>query len=667
MRSAFFLALGGLLFVLGASSLALTGWLWFGDWPQEMKEVVDHQRSLGERGGHGGDPTLQDVLARDHVSLGGRWQAVIDPYGRGDLAGIAPRAMEPGHESDLAEFSFENGLELEVPGDWNSQDPRLVFYQGVVWYKRTFEHAPPAGHRTFLWFGAANYDAKVFVNGELVGHHVGGFTPFNWDVTDRLRPGENLLVVRVDNRMRDSDVPTPMTDWLNYGGITRDVLLVDVPETHVQAFEVGLDPEEPALVRARVQLAGPDRAGGAWLRIRELGIDQAIETDEEGRGEARIAASPERWSPASPTRYVVEVATSTRRDFVADPIGFRTIATRGEEILLNGEPIFLRGISIHSEATRARGRIRTRAQAEEILGLARELGCNFVRLAHYTHSQHMARVADELGLLVWEEIPVYWAVDFENEATLATAKSQMREMIERDRNRASVALWSIANETPEGEARNHFLRSLADHVRALDDTRLVTAALITDPRELAEFFIGYYVPALLGIERDEWIYPVHDPLFDVVDVPALNEYFGWYYSGGLAAVTPFTSFHARRVMLDHIDRIRIAHPGGKPFVISETGAGAKRGLHVPEERLAVFSEEYQALVYRKQTEFFERQSGLAGVSPWILKDFRSPLRMYQGVQDYWNLKGLVSDDGEKKLAFHVLREWYETRAAGDAL
>ncbi len=667
MKSTFVLLLGGALCVLGAAMLAFTGWVWFGDWPSEMKEIVDHQRSIGERGAHTGDPTLQDVYARDHVSLGGRWQAVIDPYGRGDLAGIAPRAVEPATPSDLAEFSFENGLELDVPGDWNSQDPRLVFYQGIVWYKRTFTHETPPGHRSFLWFGAANYEAAVYLNGELVGRHVGGFTPFNWDVTDRLREGENLLVVRVDNRMRDEDVPTPMTDWLNYGGLTRDVLVVDVPETHVQAFEVGLDPGEPGLIRARVRLAGPGRDGGARLRIRELGIDVGIETDAEGRGEVRLASTPERWSPASPRLYVVEVATRRWRDVVADPVGFRTIETRGDEIWLNGAPIFLRGISIHDEALHGEGRVHSRAQAAELLAHARDLGCNFVRLAHYTHPQHMTRLADELGLLVWAEIPVYWAVDFENEEPLAIAKLQMREMIERDRNRASVVLWSIANETPEGEARNRFLAALADHVRALDDTRLVTAALITDPRELAEFFVYDYLPALVGIERDEWVYPVHDPLYETVDVPALNEYFGWYYSGGMAAVTPFSSHHARRVMIDHIDRIRVGHPGSKPFVISETGAGAKAGMHADEADLAVFSEEYQALVYRKQVEFFENQAGLAGVSPWILKDFRAPLRMYQGVQDYRNLKGLVSDEGERKLAFDVLRDWYEGRAAAEAL
>ncbi len=654
MRARIATLLGLACLLVGLAALALTGYAWFGAWPAEVKEIVDYQRSVGERSSHATDPVIQNVDARRSASLAGSWEAVIDPFGRGELAGIAPRALEPGSPSDLAEFSFRNGLRLDVPGDWNSQDPRLVFYQGAIWYKRTFEHETAPGTRTFLWFGAANYDASVHLNGRLLGRHLGGFTPFNFEVTDRLRPGENLLVVRVDNRKAPDDVPTPLTDWHNYGGLTRDVLLVDVPETFVRDYEVRLDGEER--LRGWVQLEGPERAGGAVLRIPELGVELAVATDADGRGEFEATARPERWSPERPRLYDVEIQAG--RDRVADRIGFRTVATRGEEILLNGEPVFLRGISIHEEAPREQGRIHSREQAAEVLGWAKALGCNFVRLAHYPHARHMAKVADELGLLVWKEIPVYWTIDFGNERTLELAKAQMGGAIERDRNRASVILWGIANETPDTEARLAFLTALAEHVRALDPSRLVTAALLTAPADLASFMLTSYLPALLGFSRGEWIYPVRDPLADVLDVTALNEYFGWYYSGGLAAVTPFTSRHARRVMIDNMDRITIAQPRGKPFLISETGAGAKHGMHRPEDELAVFSEEYQALVYRRQIDMLRDQPGLAGMSPWILKDFRSPLRLYQGVQDHWNLKGLVADDGTRKQAFAVLRDFY---------
>ena len=192
--------LAGLAFCVGAGSLALTLYLWFGDWPAEMKAVVDYERSARENLGRAPEPLLQNPRGQQHLSLNGTWQAVIDPYSRGELGGIAPRAMEPRDPADLAEFSFENGLSLEVPGDWNTQARELVFYQGVVWYKRRFAAGPAPGTRSFLYFGAANYRASVYLNGLLVGEHEGGFTPFNFDVTDQLRSAENLLVVKVDNR-----------------------------------------------------------------------------------------------------------------------------------------------------------------------------------------------------------------------------------------------------------------------------------------------------------------------------------------------------------------------------------------------------------------------------------------------------------------------------------
>jgi beta-glucuronidase len=650
-----------LLFLLGIGSLALTLYLWFGDWPQTVKPMVDHYRSVGENLENPGDPLIVGALGRSGRDLGGTWQAVIDLYERGELGGIAPLAVEPGTPSDLAEFSFENGLTLEVPRDWNTQDPRLAFYQGVVWYKRTFDHAPMPGKRAFLYFGAVNYTAQVYLNGRLLGRHEGGFTPFNYEVTDALHSGENLLVVRVDNRMRVDDLPTPLTDWLNHGGITREVLLLDLPETFIREYEVRLGASGRDGIQGYVELEGGGAGQTVELEISELGIEESLTTNGEGRAEFAIDAAPQLWSPESPKLYRVRIESGA--DAVEEEIGFRHVEAKGSQVLLNGEPIFLRGISIHEEALHGQGRTRTREQAEELLRLALELGCNFVRLAHYPHNEHMARVADELGLLVWAEIPVYWAVDFGNEIALARARRQMGELITRDRNRASVIFWSVGNETPISPERQHFLGELAAHVRSLDASRLTTAAMHTPQSDLANFFVRSYIPAMFGLDWGDWTYRVTDPLAEIVDVPSLNEYFGWYYSGALGSAGPWSSHYARRVMIDNIPRITIERQTTKPFVLSELGAGALAGMHAPEEDLAVYTEEYQALVYRQQIEMFRGQEGLVGISPWILKDFRSPMRLYQGVQDYWNRKGLVSDEGQKKAAFGVLRDYYRELAA----
>jgi len=653
-----------LVFCVGVGGLGLTGYLWFGDWPREARATVDHLRSAREKLGRPPEPLLQDPRAREHTSLNGSWQAVIDPYARAELGGLAPRAIEPAHPADLAEFSFENGLTLEVPGDWNTQDPRLVFYQGVVWYKRTFEAAPEPGTRSYLYFGAANYAASIYVNGLLVGEHTGGFTPFNFDVTDLLRRGENLLVVKVDNRRAPEDIPTPMTDWHNYGGLTRDVLLVHVPATHIGSFELRLDGEPGDRIVGFVEVVGAERPVRVSVTIPELAVAVSAETDAKGRAALSISARPERWSPESPRLYHVEVAVG--EDRVAERVGFRSLRVADGEILLNDAPVFLRGIAIHDETLDGGGRAHSTAHAEATLALAKELGCNFVRLSHYPHPDAMARVADRLGLLVWAELPVYWNVAFEDPDTLALARRMFSELITRDRNRASVILWSLGNETPAGEARDRFFAALAAHVRAEDPSRLLTAALLTGGEALGPFLLRSYLPALLGFPPDEWEFRVDDGLERIVDVPAINQYFGWYYSGALGLMTPFGSEYARRVMLENMERIRFVTEGGKPLVVSELGAGAKAGLHAAPGELRVYSEEYQALVYRRQLAMLAKQPAVVGISPWILKDFRSPLRLYQGVQDYWNRKGLVSETGERKLAFGVLQAWYASRSDRDS-
>jgi beta-glucuronidase len=650
-------------FLLGLAGIALTAYLWFGDWPAETRELVDHYRSVAENTARPPEPLIGNVRGRQTTSLAGRWPAVIDLYSRAELGGMAPRGLAPEAPSDLGEFSFEDGLTLEVPGDWNTQDPRLVFYQGVVWYKREFELPPAAaGERTFLWFGAANYRASVYLNGQLVGGHEGGFTPFNYEVTDRLGEGMNLLVVKVDNRKGPEDVPTALTDWHNYGGLTRDVFALRTPASFIRNYSLELGGDGRIL--GSVELDGSPFPESVSVSLPELGASASAAPDAGGIARFELEATPERWSPESPRLYEVEVRAGD--DSVRDEIGFRSIEAAGSEILLNGEPIFLRGISIHEEAPHGEGRIHSREQAETLLGWARDLGCNFVRLAHYPHSEHMLRLADRLGLLVWGEVPVYWNVAFESPRARERTRRQLSELIARDRNRASVILWSIGNETPIGEARQAFMAEMADHVRTLDPTRLVTAALVTSPDSLARFFLGSYVPALMGLDFGSWVYTVGDPLAEIVDVPALNQYFGWYYSGALASLTPVSSHRARRVMIDHIDRIRIQPGTDKPLVMSELGAGARLGMRAPEAELAAYSEEYQALVYRKQIAMLREQPTLRGMSPWLLKDFRSPLRLYQGVQDYWNRKGLVDDEGRRKLAFEVLRDHYRERAGEDA-
>jgi beta-glucuronidase len=571
---------------------------------------------------------IQNASAREGLSLNGAWQTIVDPYESGyydyryqpQKDGGYAANQKPKSKSDLVEYDFDAAERLQVPGDWNTQRPELRLYEGTIWYKRDFDYAKKPGRRYFVWFGAANYDSIVWMNGTRVGEHVGGFSPFQFEVTNLLRDRGNFLVVKVDDQRHMEAIPTVMTDWWNYGGLTRSVKLIDVPETFVEDYSVQLVKGSQTRVQAWLKLNGPTRRLKVTVRIPEAEIEESAQADENGDASLEFDAHLSLWSPENPKLYQVEVAAGQSR--VDDRIGFRSIKTSGQTLLLNGKPLRLRGISIHAEAPFRAGRLYSEADARTLLGWAKEVDCNFVRLPHYPHDEVMTRLADEMGLLVWSEIPVYWTIQWENSATFQNALRQLEEMISRDKNRASVILWSMANETPRGDARLKFIGGLAQRARELDATRLITAALethYTDPHTIA----------------------VDDPLGEYLDVVSCNEYVGWY--DGLP---------------QKIDGIQWTMNYQKPFVISEFGADAQAGRHGDD--MTRFTEEYQANVYRRQVNMFRRIPFLTGTIAWVLVDFRSPRRPLAGIQDFYNRKGLFSDRGEPKEALYILRDYYRS-------
>jgi beta-glucuronidase len=574
---------------------------------------------------------LRFTGARAGQSLDGAWHVIVDPYDNGSLD-YRNHPRPNGYfldapakdKTELVEYDFARSPTLKVPGDWNTQRPELLYYEGTVWYERRFDAPARPGARQFVQFGAAAQRATVWLNGRRLGAHEGGFTPFTFEVTGQLRPRGNSLVVMVNNARRANALPAMNTDWWNYGGLTRGVRLVETPAVFIRDAWVQCAKGDARHLTAVVDVDGATLGTTVMVHIPELGQRVAFRTDAAGRATFTFEANPVLWSPEAPRLY--DVAITTGEDSVHDRIGFRTIETAGSEIRLNGRSIFLRGISLHEEALRRGGRATSRTDAEALLGLAKQLGCNFVRLAHYPHNEEMTRAADRMGLLVWSEIPVYWTIAWDDPGTLADARAQLGEEIARDANRASIILWSVGNETPVSEARTRFLRTLVADARAADPTRLLTAALehhATGPTE----------------QR------IDDPLGADLDVLGLNEYVGWY--DGLPAKCDTLSWTAA--------------DDKKPIVVSEFGADAKAGLH--GDALTRFSEEYQADLYRRQLAMLARVPAVRGMSPWILVDFRSPRRPLPGVQDGWNRKGLVANDGRKKKAFGVLRDAYRALAA----
>ena len=327
----------------------------------------------------------------------------------------------------------------------------------------------------------------------------------------------------------------------------------------------------------------------------------------------------ELWSPESPKLYRVVIRSSG--DKIEDQIGFRSVKAYGGTIFLNGKPIFLRGISMHEEAPMRGGRGLTAKDDQILLGWAKELGCNFVRLAHYPHNEEMIRLADKMGLLVLEEIPVYWRVDWKNPAVLENAEEQLRDVVARDQNRASVIFWSIGNETRNEPGRLEFMKSLAEYARQLDGSRMITAAMN------------------LIDKSDPQMRVLNDPLGEFLDVLALNEFLGW--DEGAPEDSDDTQW---KLEFD------------KPLIVSEFGGDALFGYR--GDAKTRWSEKYQANLFQHQIKMIQQMPSLVGLSPWVLMDFHSPRRLLAGVQDYHNRKGLVSDRGERKQAFYVLQKFY---------
>jgi beta-glucuronidase len=569
---------------------------------------------------------IANTEGRKTISLDGQWQTIVDPYESGyydyrylPSANGYFKDAKPKDKSDLIEYNFDTAESLHVPGDWNTQRESLLLYEGTIWYKKAFDYQRKENTRVFVYFGAANYVADVYLNGEKIGRHEGGFTPFNFEITRLVREKSNSLIVKVDDQRRRDAVPTLSTDWWNYGGLTRQVKLVETPDSFVQDYLVQLRKGSQNQINGWVRLNGNKLGQRVTVRIPEAGISKSFTADANGYCEVSFNADLTLWSPDNPKLYDVLIEAETDR--VQDQIGFRSIETRGTDILLNGRPIFLRGICIHEEAPFRGGRAYSREDALTLLGWAKELGANFVRLAHYPHNEIMLREADRLGIMVWSEIPVYWTILWENPATFENAQTQLSEMITRDKNRASVIVWSMANETPLGDARLSFLKKLVDHARSLDSTRLISAAMER-----------HYV--------DDKTQMIDDPLGEYLDVLGCNEYVGWY--DGLPEKT---------------DRLEWKTKYQKPLIMSEFGAEAPYGLH--GDPLTRWTEEYQENFYQHQVRMLKRIPFLRGTSPWILMDFRSPRRPLPGIQDFHNRKGLISDRGEKKKAFYVMQKYYQ--------
>ncbi len=574
---------------------------------------------------------LLNIAGRSSESLNGLWNFGIDWYDTCRRARWFKEVVTDPQGIPLpCDWDWESWERILVPSCWNLQKEELRYFEGSGIYTRTFRYRPhEKDERVFLHFEGANYRTTVFLNGNHLGTHDGGSTPFSMEITEEVQE-LNRLIVTIEAYRRPDRVPMDNTDWFNYGGLYRDVLLLRLPPVFIKDWFLRLVPDgtfssillDVEVDRASISKPVPDME--VRLQIMNLGVD-VICPLREGRGQLMVRAKPSLWSPEQPFLYNVSLSLISKSsekkipdviDQVQDRVGFREVRVEGQKILLNGNPMFLKGISVHEDHL-----LLGKTTNEEIIRATiqdlKALHGNYLRLSHYPHDARFARIADEEGVLLWEEIPVYWAIAFTNPDTYADAENQLSELVQRDRNRASVIIWSVGNENADTDSRFSFMARLVEKARVLDGTRPVSAACLINTTKLA----------------------IEDRLAEVLDIIGVNEYYGWYDP----------DFEKLHQILEN------SNPR-KPVILCEFGGGARAGHRGTEEDL--FSEDRQEWIYKRQLDLISSCPYIQGMSPWILYDFRCPRRLNR-YQELFNRKGLIDSDRKtKKRAFCLLSTFY---------
>lgn len=618
---------------------------------------------------------------REYLSLNGQWKYIVDPMNNGlpetSFFGGFPENKTQKDGYELIEYNFDQADVINVPGAWNEQKDELFFYQGSIWLFKKFNFNIDPNKLNHLYIGASNFSTKIFLNGERVGQFNSGYTAFNFDISDYLIDGENVLLVQINANLSENSVPTKKTDWWPYGGLVGDVLIVNTPKIFIENAYVQISDLQKKRLNFRAKL-NLNKNMNIKLIIDELNLQRSFTTNKNGEIDEFIKfKNIDLWSPDNPKLYNITV--KIEGDEIVDQIGFREIKTKGKQIFLNGSPIKFKGISMHAEPIGEKGIAFSKAHFESLVTTSKELNINFIRAAHYPYTRHMAKVCDELGIMLWEEIPVYWNINWTNKQTKEDALNMLSNLVTRDWNRASVVVWSLGNETPFSKDRMTFMNDLKDRLGELDVSRLKSAAILSGDAQTFSKLIS--IIAKVGLEKkdltakERYIFEeiiknvpvpvekllpfeinINDPLANELDLIAYNEYFGWYYTSFFSAQIGIRESLLREIMFELMPSFIIRSEFNKPIHISEFGAGAKHSFKKTNQ---VWSEEYQAKVYLKQLEMLKSNPQVQGISPWILKDFRSMMRPLNNVQDFYNRKGIIDENGNKKQAFSVLSNFYD--------
>jgi beta-glucuronidase len=541
------------------------------------------------------------------ISLNGTWKCKPDEK---DIGIENEWYRSPIYEQDMGEF-----LDITIPNSINTLNG-FEIYEGIFWHFNSFEVDTSLLSENYdyrLEFKGSNYNTKVWVNGTYLGEHDGGFTPFHFNLERSLLTEKNFIAVRTDNIRKADRIPAMSFDWFNWGGIYRNVDFLVLNKNRIK--NVVVKTHLKSRERSDIELSF-SIVGNLTLEWKISEDSNSTNTLYEGKisemtGIGSVTFSfenPLLWSPDHPYLYYLKIYNTKNQKLLYETqFGVREIETRGTHLLLNKKRLFMKGVSLHEELM-PYGRTIPYKERERDIRDMKALGFNALRTAHYSHDESLLEIADKEGMLILEEIPVYWACDFRSKKTFKTAARMMRELIKRDINHPSVIWWSVGNEIPiERPEVAKFMRRLMKWTRMHDDTRLVT-----------------YVSMKLFTDLTR----------RYADVATINFYFGWYVG-------------SPRMISFLLDVMRTP-AFNKPWIYTEFGAGAKCGFHADWDKQIKFSEERQLHVLDYSIRTFNAKDYLAGWFIWIYRDFRSFLRQNK-FQEGYNRKGIVSEKNEQKL------------------
>ena len=541
-----------------------------------------------------------------------------------------------------AEFP-EHWQNVDLPHTWNAvdgMDGNGSYYRGRCWYARTFPtpKRPLSGGRVYVEVLAAGQQATVYVNGKEAVYHEGGYSAFRADVTGSCREdSENLLVIACDNSEKSSVYPQS-ADFTFYGGLYRGVNLISVPNTHFDLDYYG----GPGL---RVTPRPCGECGGAKFELKSwvtnpdenFTVMYSIKNAEghEVASAVRPADSTKvtvavpnahRWGIDDPYLYNV-TATLQRRNEAYDEVsvqaGVREFSCDPQKgFSLNGILTPLRGVSRHQDKL-YQGNALTREDHFEDARIIKELGANTIRLAHYQHSQDFYDACDQMGFIVWAEIP-FISVFNEDPAAHENCINQLKELIIQNYNHPSVCFWGISNEILIGGisdklVENHHI--LNDLAHELDSTRLTTIAHVS-------------------------MTPTDGPMHHITDVESYNHYFGWY-GGKMEDNGPW------------LDKFHAEHPD-ICLGLSEYGCEGIVTYHGPEPACKDYSEEYQALYHEHMAKVLDERPWMWSSHVWNMFDFGCAARNEGGVGGR-NNKGLVTMDRKTKKDSYYIYQAYWTK------